>query len=184
MSYVTESTIWPDSVALDSSVKDVIALFYKLADNTGPEAGPRMAKEVFTETAKLVAGHGGFEGSEGQEILGPCSFSWKTYLTWLHLLTALEAISHSRDHAWDKIAGRRHNIFKVFVNDKEGHDLFLLGKVRMDLRNGKNVDSDFTAHILVDAESHASGSPRISLMQVFAVSYHIFINLLYGAVFS
>ena len=68
MSYVTQDTIWPDSKVLDSKVKDVISLFYELADDTSAEAGPRMASEVFASNAKIVIGTGTFEGSEGKLI--------------------------------------------------------------------------------------------------------------------
>ncbi|KAJ9501487.1 hypothetical protein H2202_003281 [Exophiala xenobiotica] len=53
------------SVNLDGGVKDLLALFYELADNTGPGAGPRMASDVFTKDAKVVAGTGESNGSEG-----------------------------------------------------------------------------------------------------------------------
>ena len=69
MSYVTQDTIWPDAVTLDSKVKDIIDLFYQLADDTSPEAGPRMAEEVFTDSARMVAGTGTFEGSAGEQDL-------------------------------------------------------------------------------------------------------------------
>lgn len=68
MSYVTQHTVWPNCVALDSKVKDVISLFYQLADDTSAEAGPRMAREVFTSSAKMVIGAGTFEGSEGNKL--------------------------------------------------------------------------------------------------------------------
>lgn len=66
MSYVTQQTIWPDCVALDSKAKDVLSHFYQLADDASPEAGPRMAREVFTSTGKMAIGAGAFEGSDGK----------------------------------------------------------------------------------------------------------------------
>lgn len=58
MSYVTHQTIWPDAVALEPKVKDLIDLFYQLPDHTSPEAGSQIAKEVFTGNAKVVVGTG------------------------------------------------------------------------------------------------------------------------------
>lgn len=46
----------------------------------------------------------------------------------------------------------------------------MLGKAKMGLRNGKDVVSSFTAHIIVDADSKAVGRPKIELMEVYAVS--------------
>ncbi|KAK5199670.1 hypothetical protein LTR92_000211 [Exophiala xenobiotica] len=142
MSYVIQDTIWPGSVNLDGGVKDLLALFYELADNTGPGAGPRMASDVFTKDAKVVAGTGESNGSE--------------------------AISRSRDNAWKLITKRHHVIQQVFVNDKEGSDLMVLGRVEMEFRNGKSLEQDFTARVVVNLESKAAGTPRFELMQVFA----------------
>ncbi|KAK5210839.1 hypothetical protein LTR47_001560 [Exophiala xenobiotica] len=144
MSYVIQDTIWPSSVNLDGGVKDLLALFYELADNTGPGAGPRMASDVFTKDAKVVAGTGESNGSE--------------------------AISRSRDNAWKLITKRHHVIQQVFVNDKEGSDLMVLGRVEMEFRNGKSLEQDFTARVVVNLESKAAGTPRFELMQVFADS--------------
>ena len=69
MSYVTDETVWPESVAFDDSVKNVISLFYQLADDNSAQAGPRMASEVFTPDGKFIAGSGAFQGSEGNKKL-------------------------------------------------------------------------------------------------------------------
>ncbi|OQV02895.1 hypothetical protein CLAIMM_08011 [Cladophialophora immunda] len=144
MSYVTKETVWPDVVALDDNVKGVIRLFYELADNKEAEAGPRMASEVFTPSAKFIASNAAFHGKE--------------------------EISRCRDNAWGEITARYHQICKVFVSDKECRDLFLLGAVKMGFANGKVVEADFSAHIVVDAQSAAAGRPRLELMHVFAGS--------------
>lgn len=64
MGYVTEKTIWPTSVELDQSVKDLVDLFYTLADDKSSESGPRLAKEVFTKDGEMGAAAfaKGFEG--------------------------------------------------------------------------------------------------------------------------
>lgn len=68
MSYVTQNTVWPDSARLSQKTKDLISLFYSLADHPGPDAGPRLANEVFMEDARMVAGTGEFKGSEGEHV--------------------------------------------------------------------------------------------------------------------
>jgi hypothetical protein len=40
----------------------------------------------------------------------------------------------------------------------------------MDFANRKVVETDFSAHIVVDAQSVATGGPRLELMQVFVGS--------------
>jgi hypothetical protein len=39
----------------------------------------------------------------------------------------------------------------------------------MEFRNGKSLEQDFTARVVVNLESKAAGTPRFELMQVFAV---------------
>ncbi|OAL39601.1 hypothetical protein AYO20_00998 [Fonsecaea nubica] len=141
MSYVTKETVWPLAIVLDDKVKALIALFYELADNTGPEAGPRMANEVFTSTGKFVASHAAFSGRE--------------------------EITRCRDNAWGDITARNHRITHVFVNDKQGRDLVLLGVAKMDFASGKVVETDFGAHVVLE---DVDGEPRVALMQVYAVS--------------
>ncbi|KIV79461.1 hypothetical protein PV11_07023 [Exophiala sideris] len=144
MSYVTEGTVWPEALALDDSVKNVISLFYQLADDNDPQAGPRMASEVFTPDGKFVAAGGSFQGKE--------------------------EISRSRDNAPRMTKARRHEIRKVFVNDKQGHDLFLLGQAKLDFVNGKTVEAPFATHVVINARSSAAGSPRLESLEVFADS--------------
>lgn len=79
-------------------------------------------------------------------------------------------ISHSRDNAWNIVASRHHTVLQVFVHDSDGHDLTLLGELTQAFTNGKELTAQFAAHLVIDAESHAAGNPRLSLMQVFAVS--------------
>jgi hypothetical protein len=63
MSYVTQETIWPVAV-ISPAIQHVIATFYELADSKDVDAGARMAKEVFTPDATLIAASGTFRGAE------------------------------------------------------------------------------------------------------------------------
>jgi len=65
MSYTTENTIWPEQQPVDPSIRDLIALFYELADDKAAEAGSRLASEVFAENASMIAATGKFQGSDG-----------------------------------------------------------------------------------------------------------------------
>ncbi|KAI1629839.1 hypothetical protein EDD37DRAFT_70452 [Exophiala viscosa] len=145
MSYVTDGTVWPVAVTLDDSVKDVISLFYQLADDNSAQAGPRLASEVFTPNGEFVTVAGTLKGSD--------------------------EISRSREQTQARFPGRRHNIRKVFVNDKQGHDLFVLGHAKMDLVNGKSVETDFATHILINVQSNAAKSPRLEFAEVFATAH-------------
>jgi hypothetical protein len=55
MTYVTDGTIWPE-YPISPKVKAVLELFFTLADLNSPEAGPRLATEVFSSTAVIVHG--------------------------------------------------------------------------------------------------------------------------------
>ncbi|KAI9836765.1 MAG: hypothetical protein M1819_000930 [Sarea resinae] len=141
MGYTTENTVWP-AHPIPSSIQHLIERFYVLADLNSPEAGDRLAEEVFAEEATLMGVGSKFTGSQ--------------------------EIRRSRDNAWRVIETRRHEILKAYVADLEGRDVMLIGKVQMGLRNGKTVDSEFTARMVVDEASDESGSPRLSYSQVWA----------------
>ncbi|KAK1761941.1 hypothetical protein QBC33DRAFT_502148 [Phialemonium atrogriseum] len=143
MSYVTKEATWP-ATTLQKGVKEVIARFYELADSKEPDAGPRIANEVFTKDATLVSVSGTFQG--------------------------FSDISASRDKAWVVVNSRQHSISRVFAGDDKGLELVLLGAVKTGFKNGQVLDSPFACHITVDASSAKSGDPRLKFMEVFAVS--------------
>ena len=68
------------------------------------------------------------------------------------------------------MTARRHNIQQVYASDSFGRDLVLLGSVQTVFKNGKDLESPFAAHVVVEGSSHDIGEPRLSFMQVFAVS--------------
>jgi hypothetical protein len=49
----------------------------------------------------------------------------------------------------------------------------VLGSVKMTLANGKDLDMQFASRFVVDEISHKVNNPRLSLVQVFAVSPYI-----------
>ena len=44
-----------------------------------------------------------------------------------------------------------------------------LGTVKMNFRNGKDLEMEFTCRMLVDGGTRTGGQPRLKLYQVFAV---------------
>ena len=61
----TSSTEWP-ATPIPTETKELITKFFTLVDWVNPDAGPRLASEVFAEDGKLVSPGPTFEGSEGR----------------------------------------------------------------------------------------------------------------------
>ncbi|KAF2774168.1 hypothetical protein EJ03DRAFT_346803 [Teratosphaeria nubilosa] len=139
--YPIEDTIWPTATTIGQETKDLLALFYTLADDAGPDAGPRMVKDVFSSHGTMRAATGVYEGAE--------------------------AISDSRANAWTQVSIRRHTIQRVYVHDDMAQDLMALGTAEMMLRNGDRRVSRFAARLVINAESHVAKQPRLDLMEVF-----------------
>jgi hypothetical protein len=68
------------------------------------------------------------------------------------------------------IISRWHEILRVYIGDDKGHDLMLIGKNLVTLKNGNEVLGEFAARFVVDDESVKNGDPRLKLSQVYAVS--------------
>lgn len=64
MNHAIDKTVWP-AATLNNGVKDLITKFYQLADSKQPDAGARMASEVFSKNAILLSPNGTFQGSSG-----------------------------------------------------------------------------------------------------------------------
>jgi hypothetical protein len=77
-------------------------------------------------------------------------------------------IRRSRDHAWDHIKSRHHEIVKIYVCNEACDDLMLIGKLEMGLRNGKDVVGEFIARVVVKGAD--SSSPMIKSYTVWADS--------------
>ena len=76
-------------------------------------------------------------------------------------------ISRSRDHAWDAIKTRHHEVIKVYLCGPDSDDLLLIGKVTMGFRNGKAITEEFAANFVVSGAD--TQKPRVKLYQVWAV---------------
>jgi hypothetical protein len=73
MTYTTEGTVWPED-PIPEKIKALIDRFYIIADLKAPEAGPRLAEEIFAPNATLVMGAHKTAGSEGRTAA--CSFEF------------------------------------------------------------------------------------------------------------
>lgn len=160
MTYVTKDTVWPTAVEIQPSVKELLDLYYSLADR--PDGtGERFAAEVFSADAEISASKSvrGTEGTQKVSILfrNPGA----------NLIPS--EIKRYRDGAWDAVASRRHTISRVYVNDAEGTDLMLVAVNTTGLKNGRSVTGEFTARIIVDQQSLDREQPRLRYVQVWAV---------------
>ncbi|KAF7133926.1 hypothetical protein CNMCM5793_005392 [Aspergillus hiratsukae] len=145
MSYVTENTKWM-SDQITGNTKDLVARFYELADSKQSDAGQLMATEVFSEDAVLFTPGGTYKG--------------------------FTEISKCRDNAWATVTSRKHTLSKVFSGhgDKDTEELVLFGSVRMTLSKGESHDSAFVAHIKLKSSAFSAIQPRISSMEVYAIT--------------
>ncbi|KAH6700645.1 hypothetical protein BKA61DRAFT_740901 [Leptodontidium sp. MPI-SDFR-AT-0119] len=142
MGYNTAATEWP-STSPSPQIKALIDQFFLLLDSDSLDTGDRLAETIFMPDGTMVGPGGAAEGSE--------------------------AIRRSRDEAWKLVKTRRHTVIRVYAHDAQSLDLLLLGHVKMELANGKDVAGDFTARITLVAED-ASQTPKIKLYQVWADS--------------
>ncbi|EXA32091.1 hypothetical protein FOVG_16668 [Fusarium oxysporum f. sp. pisi HDV247] len=152
MSYVTSDTIWP-TPALNDKIKQLIAMFYQLADIQSSDAGPRMASEVFTEDASMITPAGTFQGSKN--------------------------ISSSRENVWKGIASREHRVAQVFTADPEGVDVMLTGTLNLAKENGDVSLAPFACYFKFDESSVKNGDPRLTLARVYLVRQgpSLFVNI-------
>ena len=76
-SYVTKNCVWPSlSKPVDQGIKDVIVRYYELCDDRDPDAGPKQAREVFSEDAVIEGVSGTFRGSAGKCIHVTYGLQW------------------------------------------------------------------------------------------------------------
>ncbi|OQU94363.1 hypothetical protein CLAIMM_00724 [Cladophialophora immunda] len=136
----TETTQWP-ATPIAAKIKDLINLFFALAESKHADAGPRLAHEVFHPDGK--------------------------WLTPLGAHTGAEAISKSRDRVWEGIASRKHKIVRVFASDSAGEDIFLLGELSVVRDDGSTSVSDFVARLMTQSATEEA-NPRIVLYQAQA----------------
>jgi hypothetical protein len=78
------------------------------------------------------------------------------------------AIAKSREHAWDVITSRRHDVAKVYASDLKGLDLLLIGELTARVSSGKEAIVGFTARIIM--QETANGL-RMKRYEAWSVSH-------------
>ncbi|KAF3396249.1 hypothetical protein F1880_007174 [Penicillium rolfsii] len=136
MEYSSDSTTWPISQP-SPEVKQLIYRLFALVDRNSPDVGQVLADEIFAQDAVLKTSTATFKGAS--------------------------EISHCRDGAGKTVKARQHTILKCYVNDANGTDIVLIGKLNMEKIDGLTENEEFVVRINV--EEQESG-PRIS-------KYHI-----------
>jgi hypothetical protein len=74
-----------------------------------------------------------------------------------NMLNPDEEIIKSREHAWDYISSRKHNVVKVFEGNvtNPGRDIMLQATLELGLKNGNKLDCEFGARaIIVEVEGN------------------------------
>ncbi|EED18011.1 conserved hypothetical protein [Talaromyces stipitatus ATCC 10500] len=145
MSYITENTIWPTAATVLPEVQELIRQFYVLADIPDPETGDQYATDIFTPTGMMKGPFGPSDVFVGEA-----------------------EIRKSKLNAWKAFSSRRHRVKQVFVADKNGYDLMLIGEVELGLKNGKSYTNEYTCRMLVDQASVNDGKPRLALSSVWS----------------
>jgi hypothetical protein len=75
------------------------------------------------------------------------------------------AIAKSREHAWDIVTARKHEVTKVYAHDAAGTDLLLLGKMEAIVKSGKKAEIQFSGRVVVN---ETPAGARMKSYQVWA----------------
>lgn len=141
MGYATASTIWP-SLRLSAEVRNLIDTFFTLADSKASDAGERLAKDAFTGNAVFRGANGTFQGSSGKTADLRRGDAW--------MLIFYPEIYESRKNAWKTVKYRQHQVLKVYVNDADTTDLFIVGSLTMEDLEGVKSSREFVARMEVE----------------------------------
>lgn len=77
-----------------------------------------------------------------------------------------------RDHAWDHIEDRKHEIFNVYTAKPDYSDIMVLGLLTGSFRNGKIVSEEYIARITFDPATLAT-EPKSHYYKVWTVRAHL-----------
>jgi hypothetical protein len=88
------------------------------------------------------------------------------------ILTGVLEIKESRTKAWEHVASRYHSIVKVFSATNDGSDLLMIGKAVLVLKNGKKLEGDFLARVVI--EGITTSDQRMSFFQAWGVRLFLF----------
>ncbi|KAH7351464.1 hypothetical protein BKA66DRAFT_613678 [Pyrenochaeta sp. MPI-SDFR-AT-0127] len=138
---MTDYTAWPAENCVPATVQQLITRFFVLAD-TNEKSSPDEISALFTNDGEMHGLGGVFRGRP--------------------------AIREGRAKSWNGIASRHHRVLTVYSRGKEASDILLIGEIYATLVNGRTLNTEFTARLIVD---NASGNdPRISFYKSWADS--------------
>jgi len=75
-------------------------------------------------------------------------------------------IAKSREHAWDAIDARQHEISKVYASDSDGTDLMMLGSLTATMKDGTVTNTKLATRVILAKDSE--GKLKFKLYQAQA----------------
>ncbi|KAM5346041.1 hypothetical protein ACJ41O_009046 [Fusarium nematophilum] len=145
MSYIIEGTIWPDN-PVPTATKQLIARLLEIGDTDTPDAGEKMAQEIFTPDG----------------VLNHCTYKFE----------GREAISKCRSGPkppGNRITKSRHHISRVYSQTGKVDDLMFIGERVVEFEDGQIVNNMFASRAVVD-ESTPELGPRLSHFAIYIAS--------------
>ncbi|KAH8695283.1 hypothetical protein BGW36DRAFT_360987 [Talaromyces proteolyticus] len=137
---MTSTTEWP-STEVPQPVKDLIAKFMEVGDTKSDEAGHQLGYEVFVPNGKIKVNKRVIDGAE--------------------------AIAATHRDQMASIKGRRHQVHKVYTCNEATDDLILIGSVERYLHDGRTLETDFAARLVI--ENASSENPQLSLFNAWSL---------------
>ena len=157
MGYPTAATMWPTPEP-SKKIKDLVDLFFTLADTKDDNAGERLATKVFAEDAVFSSARGVYEGSKG------INAALNGELALMSAADLLTEISNSRKDTWAKARSRRHEVLKVYENDTHGMDIIIIGELTAESLDGSTSTHGFVARMFLNEGKR--GAPKVQQYRV------------------
>jgi len=125
-----DSTEWP-STPISDDIKQKITLLFKLVESKESTVGFRLASDVYTKDARIVTPHSKATGTA-------------------EILTC-------RDHVWEGVQSRKHDITKVYASDADGMDIMLLGTLTTVKNDGSIAKGGLVARLVFEGNVEDKG---------------------------
>lgn len=153
---------WPTN--LSEEITTLIELFFSTLDSKSEQAGSQLVAKVFTDKGKFWSSSGYFEG-RGMAVTFLPDFLFARVFVFIVMefsdIVTID-IARSRDDIWDAFEVRSHELHKVFVNDNNGLDVFIVGSAAVKPHGGEQTEFEFIGRAIV--EKTAKG-PRLGFYQ-------------------
>ena len=103
------------------------------------------------------------ESSKEEHVRFPLSLSWAILKTVILYIAIIE----NRKSAWAVVNRRKHEVLPVYTRNPDFSDIMLLGELTADLRNGKQVVTEFIAQMWFEGDVQTM--PKGALYKVWGV---------------